>query len=377
MRIRVAAVGDMSFNDRADDHPSLDTFSDTIPILRGSDVAVANLESPLLRDGTSIPGKCTLQGAPEWAAVIKKAGIHIVSLANNHIMDFGESGLARTIQSLEAASVKYLGAGKNREDACAPLYLDSNGLTIAILARTQVPVSSPSYATDSRAGTAFLAVDETIGSIRRCKDRADIVILLIHWGLEEYSYPSAHQRFLARLFAEAGASVIIGHHPHVLQGTERIGTALVSYSLGNFVFEDVRWSFATNGGNLTSETFKLTDENRRGGILTALVSARGVESYEVLPTRIGTDGRVVMEDPSEREKQFVRLCTRLRTRGYPLFWRAYSLRQEWRLRARPLINGNLSVANLKKLRPHHFKVLFATLHRSARLTLEKTTNPYE
>lgn len=376
-QLRVAAVGDVSFNDRDGERPSLDVLSAVTPIFRASDVVIANLESPLLREGPSVPGKCALRGSPEWAEILKQAGVHIVSLANNHVMDFGEAGLASTVRALETAGIRYAGAGRNRKEANAPLFLECSGLRVAVLARTSVPVSSPSYATDTRPGVAFLEAEDTIAGIRHCKDRGALVIILLHWGVEEYRYPSAQQRLLARSLIEAGADLLVGHHPHVLQGVERFGTGLVSYSLGNFLFRDVHWSYSDADGHIRTEMSPLTEDNRRAGILTATLSGTGAQGYDFLPTRIQHDGTVVPEATTDRAEDFNRLRTRLRTPNYALFWQAYSLRQEWRMRVRPLVSGAFSPSKLRRLRLRHLKLLLTTLRRSSKIALEKTTNPYE
>jgi poly-gamma-glutamate capsule biosynthesis protein CapA/YwtB (metallophosphatase superfamily) len=376
-RLRVAAVGDISFNDRDDERPSLDVLSAVTSIFRASDVVIANLESPLLREGPSVPGKCALRGSPEWAAILKQAGVHIVSLANNHVMDFGEAGLASTIQALEAAGIRYAGAGHNRTQANAPLFLQCNGIRVGVLARTSVPVSSPSYATDDRPGTAFLDMQDTADAIHACREQADVVMLSIHWGVEEYDYPSARQRSMARRFLDAGAQLVLGHHPHVLQGLEAIQTGLVCYSLGNLVFREVLWSYADPDGTLRTEVSGLSAENRRAAVLTVTLSPRGVQAHEFVPTRIDEAGCVRLDDAPQRALHLARLSSGLKTALYPIFWRLYSLRREWDLRVAPLFTGALSLSKICRLRPRHVKELGTRLLRSARITLGKTTNPYE
>ena len=356
---------------------SMDLFAGISAILKKSDFVIANLESPLLVNGEQAQGKCTLRGSPDWAEVIKKAGVNLVSLANNHMADYGIEGLLSTIKALEKADLYYVGAGKDKKEACAPIFFDVAGYRIAFLARTSVIVASPSYAGEIQPGVAFLDVEETNKNINACKQQADIVILLIHWGLEAYYYPSHHQRLLARKLTEAGADLIIGHHPHVLQGVECIGSSLVAYSLGNFVFDDIQWSFLDKEGQRQYRIEKLTEENRKGGILRVTLSDKKVESYDLLPTYIHSDGKVVQDNSLERQRQFDRLSSRLQSPAYSLFWRAYSIRQEWLLRFKPLFKGKFSWSELKKLRYKHFSQVLHTIWLSAKIAAEKSTNPYE
>jgi hypothetical protein len=281
------------------------------------------------------------------------------------------------MDALKEAGVQYLGAGINKEEACAPLFINLDNIKIACLARTCVLVSSPSYAGEDQPGVAFLNVEETKESINSCKQQADTVILLIHWGIEEYHYPSPYQRLLSRDFIKSGADLIFGHHPHVLQGVEAINKKLIFYSLGNFLFDDFIWSYVDQDGHPHNSIEKLSSDNRKGGILGVTLSGDEFYSYEFLPTLIQSDGIVKEDYKGERLKDFGLLSSRLQWPGYNLFWRAYSMRQEWTLRLKPQLIGKLTWSNLKKLRFGHFKLLLDRLWRSASIIREKSTNPYE
>lgn len=373
----IVAIGDISFEGANADKPSGEIFAAVAPIFKQADLTIANLESPLIFKGVSVPGKCTLRGSPGWARVMREAGIRVLSLANNHIMDYRILGLSSTINALDKAGLIYVGAGNGKEQACAPVYLNIRGKTIAILGRTSVIVSSPSYVEKNKSGVAFLDVEETKRSIKSCKSEADLVILLIHWGLEEYFYPSPYQRYLARKFIEAGADLILGHHPHVLQGVEHIGEGMVCHSLGNFAFDDFRWNFVNTDGQLLNRIDRLSQDNRKAGIIRVTFSEKDIRSYEYLPTFIKAGGRVMLDNTLQRKRQFTRLSSRLQWPGYSLFWRAYAIRQEWLLRFKPLFKGKFSWGWLKKLRYKHFRQLVDTIGRSAKITAEKSTNPYE
>lgn len=375
--VSIAAVGDISFTGPNTECPSLSVLSEVIPVLKDCNIVVGNLESPLVTDAEPIPGKCTLHGDPRWAEVLRAAGIILVSLANNHMMDYGEAGLFSTVDALDSAGIYHLGAGRNKEEACAPLFLEIKGMRVACLARTSVIVTSPSYAGDKQPGVAFLNIEETKEKIRICKSQSDIVILLMHWGVEEYSYPSPRQLSIARELISAGADIILGHHPHVLQGLEKIDGRLVAYSLGNFLFDDIGWCFVDKEGQRQERDVKLSDQNRKAGILKLMLTDRGIESYDFIPTHISPEGPVRIENSLERKLEFSRLCSRLHWPAYSAVWRLYSLTQEWELRLKPMTMGRLKWANLKKVRPKHFRELWEGLRRSGKITSEKSTNPYE
>ena len=375
--IKIAAVGDISFRGDKEDQPSIDIFSRVTSLFQSADLVVANLESPLVDNGEANFGKCTLRGTVKWAEVIKNAGIGFVSLANNHMMDYGIEGLHSTIQACKKAGLGFAGAGENIREASEPVYIDVNGNKIAILCRTSVIVSSPCYASNDSPGVAFLKEEETIDAISICRKRADFVIVCIHWGVEDYLYPSKEQRRLANQFVEAGASLIIGHHPHVMQGIERIDKAFVVYSLGNFVFDEFEWSFINEDGVPQTSMSMLPEINRRSVIFQMILIDGQTSHYDFHPTLIDSDGKVILDENEAGRKTINRLSSRLRWPLYNQLWLAYSLKQEWILRINPLFKGKFTLEKIKKLRFAHIKQFMKKLIQSGRISLGKTTSPYD
>jgi hypothetical protein len=379
--LRISAVGDISFEGRDADNPSPERFASIVGQLRRADLTVGNLECALTHDGHGgIPGKCTLRGTPLWATVLKQAGISFVTLANNHVMDFGPEGLFATMEALRRAGMRFAGAGRNREEACAPVFLDVSGRRVAFLGRSAVIVSAPTYAERNVPGVAFLETDETLDAIRACRSRADLVIAMIHWGIEEYCYPSPAQRALARRFVAAGADVVLGHHPHVLQGIERMGTGVVAYSLGNFAFDEFEWSYVVPDGRLSPQVASLSAENRRGVVATfewTPERAGKAPAITTTFTRIGAGARVLVDDDPARAKSWRDLCAALDRRLYRLRWRGYALRSEFDLRLGEQASPGTIMTKLHRLRWRHVANAFTALLRSLRIVAEKTTNPYE
>ena len=372
----LTAVGDVSFMGRNADALSAAVFEGVRPVFNNSPFVVANLECPLVEAGEPVAGKCVLRGKPGWAALMADAGIHLVSLANNHSMDFGRLGLVSTIQALDKAGIKYVGAGLNERDACAPLFISSEVGRIAFLARSSVEVSSPSYATASQPGVAFFKEEETLQAIKKSREQADIIVLMIHWGLEHYQYPSPQQRGLAKRLIEAGAAIILGHHPHALQGAEKIGSGIVAYSLGNFLFDNLSWQ-ASMAGESREIRITLTTENREGMALRLFRSSAGRFYYCETFTAINDSAEVILEDTGVRKKAFSGLCERLRVPLYDFWWKFYAVRREWDLRVSRQISLSRLVKGFYKIRPRHIIELLYSLKRSARITSGKSTNPYE
>jgi len=373
----ISAVGDLAFAGHKSDNPSLQTFENIRSIWQDSRIIVGNLEGPLTQKGESVAGKCTLRGNTDWSIVLKQAGFNLLILANNHVMDFGPEGLMETMECLKKADMPFVGVGPNQEKACAPFLLSTGRKRIAFLARSSVVVSSPCYAGDSTPGVARLDMHETLRAIRSCKQQADLVILFIHWGLEHYAYPSPEQRRQAKVLIEGGTDAIIGHHPHVLQGIEWIDSAPVAYSLGNFLFDDFKWTYSQPGQEARSFFFTLSPQERMGMILNLTWKDRGRPQTAIHFTKISSEAAVVEDLSESRRSHFEGLCRKLTIPSYDLWWRLYAMRKECGLRIFPQISPGMIVRNFWKLRPHHLKRFLSTIRRSGRIAAEKSTNPYE
>ncbi len=207
--------------------------------LGGADLAVVNLETPISTRGTPAPDKpFTFRAPPAMAGALAAAGVDLVSLANNHALDFGVDALLDTFTYLEQAGVRWVGAGRDAAEAYAPAVLDTPAGPVAFVGLTRILHTLAWAAGPDRPGLAS-AYDEAaaVAAVQAAAELADLVVVQIHWGIERADCPDAHQRNLARLLTEAGADVVAGHHPHVLQGLQtRADGTLVAYSLGNFVW---------------------------------------------------------------------------------------------------------------------------------------------
>jgi poly-gamma-glutamate synthesis protein (capsule biosynthesis protein) len=233
------------------------------PILADADITIANMEGTFTERGQRADKFYTFRTPPRHARGLADAGIDVVSLGNNHTMDFGRDGLVDTLAALDAAGVKHSGA--NLDDAAArrPVFLESNGLRLAFLSYNAVLEAT--FTTPTSAGVARATVDAIRADVTAAKANADIVIVSLHAGTEYTDAPTAEQRTLARAAIDAGAGLFIGHHPHVLQGSERYGNGLIIYSLGNFVFDLDADDLATLGPR-PFQTVVLRVELTRNGV---------------------------------------------------------------------------------------------------------------
>ncbi|HLL62648.1 MAG TPA: CapA family protein [Propionibacteriaceae bacterium] len=215
--------------------------------LSRADVTVGNLESTLSTDGPPTQGGDSFGASPGVVRGLRSAGFDAVSLANNHVGDYGDRALRQTLDRLRAADLPYVGAGRNLAEARKPVVLTRNGVRIGLLATDSI--GETPAATSRRAGTNRLNMPPRTGplnrralariaaDIRALKRTVDVVVVVPHWGTQYTHRPEASQRTAARAFAEAGADLVIGGHPHWVQGWERIGSSTVVHSLGNFIFD--------------------------------------------------------------------------------------------------------------------------------------------
>lgn len=260
--VMLARKLDKLINQKGMDYPFLMTGG----LLRTADITFANLESPLSDQGAKIDGKgIWFRGKPENTQALTNAGFDVVSLANNHALDYDSPALLQTKELLETVGIKTVGGGKDIGEARSAAIIERDGIKIAFLAYSEMADIIWSYqhprklkATDEIPGIAPLVVEQIIEDIENVEGQADYVFVSLHWGVEYQDMPEVYQRDIAHQLIDAGADVILGHHPHCLQGVELYHGKLICYSLGNFVF-DQNWSEKTKEGLLLSLTLNPTE----------------------------------------------------------------------------------------------------------------------
>jgi len=230
--IMLAGSGTGLLNRAGYDYP----FKATADVLREGDLNIGNLEAPITAAGEEFKGKkFRFRSAPAAAAALRNAGFNHLSLANNHILDFGPGALNETIAALDRLGITHAGAGADLSMARKGAIVSVSGVTVALLAYS-LTYPAEFYAGNDRAGTAPGRESYFTTDIARAKQSADYVIVSFHWGAECAEFPRDYQKSTARKAIDAGADVILGHHPHVLQGIEFYKSGVIFYSLGNFAF---------------------------------------------------------------------------------------------------------------------------------------------
>jgi poly-gamma-glutamate synthesis protein (capsule biosynthesis protein) len=228
--------------------PSFDPFEHVRPLLSRAHLAFANLESPLSDENgeTESPHRpLTFVGPPAGAALVARAPFHVVSVANNHVWDYGERGFLNTLAALEGSGVRYAGATRDTGNQYRPTVLAVNGWSVALFAVTHVwnPGTFQGHAADGRVAWADPA--RLAAEIRRVRAEHDVVLVSYHGGREYSDVPAQEPLDLAKAVMAAGADAVLGHHPHVPQGIGWFSDRPAFYSLGNLVFgkyRDLEWT---------------------------------------------------------------------------------------------------------------------------------------
>ncbi|NJP11043.1 MAG: CapA family protein [Leptolyngbyaceae cyanobacterium RU_5_1] len=200
---------------------------------RQADVSMVNLENPLTRATLPMPDKqFNFKSAPESVKVLLSGGVDIANIANNHTMDYEAEGLRETIATLDAAGIQHVGAGRDLAQARRPKVIDVKGQRIAYLSY----YGDEYEATETAAGVNSIKEDRIAEDIRMIRDQVDWIVVNYHWGQELADFPADWQVQLGHFTIDQGADLVVGHHPHVLQGAEIYKGRAIAYSLGNFIF---------------------------------------------------------------------------------------------------------------------------------------------
>ncbi len=298
----LAAVGDLSFSGidgiilKDLEYP----WGGVKEILQTATILMGNQEIPLSTRGSIYTKKkWLLRAHPDTAKSLAAAGFDIVTLANNHILDYGPIALQDTMAALDSVNIAHTGAGMNLDEARKPVIMTTpEGIKFAFLAYSLV-YPELFWASKSRPGTPYGSPEYFIPDIKKAKTMADHVIVSFHWSAELLFYPKDYQKINGRKCIDAGASIVIGHHPHVLQGIEVYKNGLIAYSLGNFVF-------GSRHAHL-KDSIILALEYDHAGFIQAKIYPINVNNLEVEyrpQFRRGADAERVLNDLRTYSKQF-------------------------------------------------------------------------
>jgi poly-gamma-glutamate capsule biosynthesis protein CapA/YwtB (metallophosphatase superfamily) len=271
------------------------------PALRRADIAVVNLETAVTTGGLAASKAYAFRAPASAFEALRGGGVTVASMANNHGLDFGETGLRDSLAAARRHRFPVIGIGLNAKQAYAPFRRTVNGQRVAIIGATQVLDDHLVSAWTAGPGKPGLAsakdVPRLLRAVRQARRSSDTVVVFLHWGVELMECPTSDQRTLARQLVAAGADVVVGGHAHRLQGAGRMGSALVGYGLGNFVW------------------YGTTELSTRSGVLFVTATGRRIDGYRWEPARI-VDGVPRPMTGAERQRSLsswraLRGCTGL------------------------------------------------------------------
>lgn len=279
--ITLTVVGDLMLSRGvAAAHPDpTATLRGLQPLLRRADITVGNLESTLSTAGAPTQGGDSFGASPTVLTGLRRAGFDALSLANNHTGDYGEAALVQTVRAFAGSGITPFGAGRDLAQATEPAIVEREGITLAFLgfnAIGETPQAGPAQpgalSVRMPPRTGPLNRDDlahVLRAVRRLDGRVDAVVVLPHWGTQYTHTPEPIQRTVGRRLVDAGADLVVGGHPHWVQGVERHRGVTIAHSLGNAVFD-----------------MDFAEQTMEGVVLTATVSTSGIDDVRLAPYRM-------------------------------------------------------------------------------------------
>lgn len=290
----LAFAGDINFNETSKPIARYDRekkgilgglSSELVEEMNAADIMMLNNEFAYSTRGTRIKEKSyTFRADPSRVDILHEMGVDIVSLANNHALDYGQDALLDTFTTLDAAEIDYIGAGEDRDRAKAPVYYTIKDKTIAYVAASRVIYAMDWYATDTRPGMVG-TYDPTqfLETIQEAAANSDYVVAYVHWGVEYNNYPVDYQKTMAKQYIDAGADIVVGCHPHVMQGIEIYKGKIIAYSLGNFWFNNA---------------------TRESGLLKIFIDSKDQMKAQLLPVMAKETYSYLLEEERDRKAYY-------------------------------------------------------------------------
>jgi poly-gamma-glutamate capsule biosynthesis protein CapA/YwtB (metallophosphatase superfamily) len=229
-------TGDCIFTDHFETHVGEDLSSvfAAVPWFNLSDINMINLEHPITLHDEAEEKEFIFKMHPKYLRLLQKGNINLVNAANNHIYDFGIIGIEDTMEFLDSVNIAYVGIGKTLQAAREPVIFTVKGKRLGFLG--YFGGKGQYAATDTSAGLAPRFTSLILSDIAKLRPEVDYIIVSYHWGIENERYPEEWQIDLGRASIDAGADLVVGHHPHVIQGIDVYNGGVIVYSLGNFIF---------------------------------------------------------------------------------------------------------------------------------------------
>ncbi|MFE2109893.1 CapA family protein [Kitasatospora sp. NPDC059463] len=281
--ITVAFAGDVHFEGRTEARlavqPPETALGPIAKTLSAADLAVLNLETAITGRGAPEPKTYTFRTSPKALTALKDSGVDVVSLANNHAVDFGADGLADTLAAKESSPVPVVGLGRNSQEAYAPYVSTVRGVKVAVVAASQVEdLTNQKWRAGANKPGIASALDTAalLKAVGDAKRQAPVVLVYLHWGDEGKACPTAAQTAIAKKLAAAGATAVVGTHAHTMVGSGMIGDTYIGYGFGNFLWYGTSNYANSNETGVTTLTVSPVGKVLGEAFAPATIDDRGV-----------------------------------------------------------------------------------------------------
>lgn len=359
--MEIYCLGDLMlhsrYNEIASERGSDFVFEKVSSVLHQPDILFANLEAVLSSKGKAATGKLCLRGSHYYLEALKNHNVGIISLANNHSFDFGVDAHADMVSQLDNMGIVSVGAGINLEASRKMKTIEKGGIRFGFLAYSSRTTKGSDYAGRDSPGVAPLEVDIVIADVVRYRSEVDHLIVSLHWGVEYAEYPTPDQMRIGHKIIDAGASLIVGHHPHIIQGYEKYKDGIILYSLGNFFDSDLEW----HGADKTYRS-KLKEADRESILAQVRFSKNEIVDIEFVPTWLNDDGQPeVAEGKREQElrAKFIRRSEVIARPDFEAYWEKMILERRVGAPLKYWLYKGSFWDKVKSFRPSQFMTLWA------------------
>lgn len=376
--VEMLCLGDLMlhsrYNEIAAERGADFVFEKISSVLRQPDILFGNLEVVMSDTGDAVSGKLCLRGAGDYLQALKTHNFDIVSLANNHAFDFGADACADMETRLAALGIATVGVGNNLQESRQLKIIEKGGVRFGFLAYSSRTTKGSAYAEQGSPGVAPLDVDMVLEDVALNRHEVDHLVVSLHWGVEYAEYPTPDQMKIGHSIIDAGARLIIGHHPHIIQGYEKYKDGVVLYSLGNVCDSDLEWQ----GGDKVYRS-RLKEADRESILAKIRFSETSILDMEFLPTWLSDSGQPEIAEGEKQEALRAKFLRRSEVIARPDF-QAYWEKMIVEKRVGTPLKNWLSKGNLwdkvRNFRPSQFLTLWALIEMYFQTRFSSSSKKY-
>lgn len=376
--VEVLCIGDLMLHSRYDqlasDRGPDFVFEKVSSVLNQPDILFGNLEVVMSDAGEAVPGKLCLRGHGNYLNALKKHNFDIVSLANNHAFDFGPGACADMEAQLEALGVETVGTGKNLEESRQLKVIEREGVRFGFLAYSSRTTKGSAYADTDSPGVAPLDVELVLEDVARYRQKVDHLVVSLHWGVEYAEYPTPDQMKIGHSIIDAGARLIIGHHPHIIQGYEKYKDGVILYSLGNFCDSDLEWQ-----GLDKIYRARLKEADRESILAKVRFSATELLDLEFLPTWLNDTGQPEIAGGQKEEAlrdKFLRRSEVIARPDFQAYWEKMIVEKRVGTPLKNWLSKGSFLDKVKNFRPSQFLTLWALIEMYFQTRFSSSSKKY-